>query len=524
MSLNLAHVLETQARSVGQRIALAGDGFEVTYAQLNAEANQIAAGLSSAGFGPGDRIALCCPTTPQFIACYFAILKLGAVVVPINTLLRARELAQQLQCAEAAAMLCHLDTPTLPIATTALEAVRACGTCGAVWTISSPLSAGMEPPAGIPTLEDLKAGQPTDFESHGCSADDASCIVFTSGTTGEARGAELTHANMMIHWLLVRDILHYTPEDRVLVAAPMYHVLAQSLLMGPTFTVGGTLVLLPRFEPAQVLRTMEEFRITFFTGVPSMYLAMLSQPDIPHSIIEATRRHWTRGLVGGAPVPPSLLQRVTDRFGPRMLIGYGLSETTVLASIHRLEVQCPAESVGLPLLGVEVRVVDPETNPVPQGELGEIVVRGHNVMKGYINRPEANAAAFRGGWFHTGDVGKFDEQGFLHVVDRIKDIIIRGGRKICPREVEDVLIQHPAVQMCAVVGAPHEELGEEILAYVVAEVESPAVEELIAWSRERLASYCYPRRVEFVDSLPLGPTGKVLRNELRKRAREGAAA
>ncbi|MBP8131796.1 MAG: AMP-binding protein [Candidatus Hydrogenedentes bacterium] len=514
--INLAAVLQYRAREHPGRTALISGPETWTYAELDRAANRVANGLTAAGVGPGDKVALSSPTSPSFLACYFGILKMGGVVVALNTLLRTHEVVHHLRDSEAVAYLCHEDMGAFPVGTTGWAAFQEVSSCRHFWMVHSGKGPVSPVPRGALGFEHLTAGSQETFDMQQRGASDVCCIVYTSGTTGQAKGAQLTHANMMIHWLVLRDLFRHTPSDRVLVAAPMYNVLAQSLLMGPAFTAGASLVLLPRFDPALALCAMQEHGVTFFTGVPSMYYGLLNHPDLHAFDLARIRKHWRCGLVGGAPVPPELLEQVHTVFGPRMLIGYGLSETTAATCMHRIDAPAPHDSVGTPIWGVEVRIVDQHMIDVPAGETGEIVVRGHNVMSGYYGKPEANEEVLRSGWLHTGDIGRRDEAGYVYVVDRLKDMIIRGGRKICPSEVEAVLLGHPAVALAAVVGVPHRELGEEVKALVVLKPHARAsAGELMGWAKARIAAHAYPRIIEFRDTLPLGPTGKILKKELR---------
>ncbi|MDX9976341.1 MAG: AMP-binding protein, partial [FCB group bacterium] len=281
---------------------------------------------------------------------------------------------------------------------------------------------------------------------------------------------------------------------------------------------GGTMVLLPRFDAASVISAMIQEKVTIFCAVPTMYWDLLHHPDLKDAEIKAMAQHWRLGVSGGAAMPVELLRQFEEKFGIVILEGYGLSETSPTATFNRMDRPRKVGSIGLPVWGVQVRVVDDDMNDVPVGDPGEVVIRGHNVMKGYYKRDEANQEAFRGGWFHTGDVGKIDEDGFFYIVDRTKDMIIRGGFNVYPREIEEVLMTHPAVSLAAVIGTPHEEYGEEIKAIVVLKPgQQVTAEDLRAWGKKEMAGYKYPRFVEIRDTLPMGPTGKILKKELRKQ-------
>jgi len=287
---------------------------------------------------------------------------------------------------------------------------------------------------------------------------------------------------------------------------------------------GATLVLQPRFDAAAVLRAFEEEGITLFSGAPTMYWDLLTYSELDKFDFEKISKTLRLCNSGGAAMPVEVMKRFEEKFKVTILEGYGLSETSPVASFNRLDKPRKAGSIGLPIWGVEMKIVDHEDNEVPQGKTGEIVIRGHNIMKGYYKRDEANDEVFRSGWFHSGDIGYVDEEGYYYIVVRVKDMIIRGGFNVYPREVEEVLMTHPDISLAAVIGVPHEEYGEEVAAYVIPQTGSNIAEaDVIAWAKQEMAAYKYPRHVEIVRTLPLGPTGKILKTELRKIAAEKLA-
>ena len=286
--------------------------------------------------------------------------------------------------------------------------------------------------------------------------------------------------------------------------------------MNAGFYTGATLSLLPRFDAGAALGIMQRDNVTFFAGVPTMYWAILNHPDAEKFDLKHISENLRLSVSGGAAMPLDVMQAFEEKFSVKILEGYGLSETSPVASFNRLDRERKPGSVGLPVWGIDIRILDELDKEVPQGELGEILIRGHNVMKGYYNRPEASADAFRGGWFHTGDIGRADEEGYIYIVDRVKDMVIRGGFNVYPREVEEVLMSHPQVSLAAVIGTPDQQYGEEIKAFIVPVAEaSISEEELVAWSKETMADYKYPRIIEFRDTLPMNATGKILKTELR---------
>jgi long-chain acyl-CoA synthetase len=520
-SLNLAWLLEHQARLTPRRVAVIGGGQRLTYAQINAMASQFASGLARLGLGPGDHIALACPNTPFFPVAYYAILKLGGVVVPLNVLLKPREIAYHLQDSDARALLVFEGTPELPMAAmarTACDGVPGCRHL-IVMTIDP---AGASPVDRSLTAGQVMHGQPPAFETHAAAPDDTAVMLYTSGTTGQPKGAELTHFNMTMNAIASRDmmlpLLGYSVDARMvsLITLPLFHSTGQTAQMNAGLAGGFTLVLLPRFDPVGVLRAFADEAVSYWVGVPTMYWVLLQHVRKEQLDAAATAASLKICVSGGAPMPLQLLQDFERTFNVRVLEGYGLSETSPVACFNQVFLPSKPGTVGLPVAGCEVRIVDDEDRPVPVGERGEVAIRGHNVMKGYFQRPAETADALRGGWLHTGDIGVLDDDGFLSIVDRKKDLILRGGMNVYPREVEEVLLTHPAVSLAAVIGTPDPRLGEEIKAYVVLKPGAAvSADDLMGWSREQMAAYKYPRSIEFRESLPVGPTGKVVKKDLK---------
>jgi long-chain acyl-CoA synthetase len=350
---------------------------------------------------------------------------------------------------------------------------------------------------------------------------DPAVLFYTSGTTGRPKGAVLTHMNLVLNaFTNAYTANHLLADDVMLGCLPLFHTFGQTVALNGTFLVGGTLILQPRFDPAEALALMREHRVTAFLGVPTMYMALLAAAKAGAPAPEALRL----SVSGGAPLPVSVLEEFNERFSTRIQEGYGLSETSPTATVNQLEFGIEPGSIGHPIWGVEVEIADPDLDDRivlrERGDVGEIVIRGHNVFAGYHERPEATAAAIVDGWFRSGDLGSKDADGFIRIVDRKKDLILRGGYNVYPREVEEVLVRHPAVDQVAVVGIPHATHGEEVLAVVVADPGAGGAvdaDELLAWCGERVARHKRPRLVAFVDELPLGPSRKVLKRELRDR-------
>ena len=495
--LNLAMMLDDSAARWPQREAVVCGPERLTYQTVDEKANQVANLLARNGIHPGDRVALSCVNIPWFPIIYYGILKAGAVVVPMNVLLKSREIAYHLTDSGARAYFCFDGGPGLPLGQEGRDGFDQVPTCEHFFPI----------PSGQSLVDD----EPTEFETVDVAATDTAVVLYTSGTTGRPKGAELTHANMTLNALTCHRLFGTIEHDVHLVTLPLFHSFGQSVQMNSGFGAGATLVLLPRFTPEAALATMESERVTFFAGVPTMYWGLLGA-DVDGVDLSSLRM----AVSGGAALPVEILKRVHDVFGVEVREGYGLSETSPIATFNHPGRVAKPGSIGQPVWGVRVKLVDKDWQEVPDGEAGEIAVRGHNVMKGYLGRPEATVEVLRDGWFRTGDIGVRDEDGYYFVVDRAKDMIVRGGFNVYPRELEEVIITHPAVSMVAVVGVPHPSHGEEVKAYVIREEGAALTEqELVGWCRQNMAGYKYPRLVEFRDAFPMTATGKVLKRELR---------
>jgi long-chain acyl-CoA synthetase len=500
MSLNIASVLAESAVRSPETTAIAINGLRVSYAQLWSQAKQYASVLRDKGIESGDKVALLLPSTPHFPLAYFGTLALGAVAVPVHALLKAEEIEYVL--ADSGAKLLVCAAPLL------LEGAKGAELAGV------PVLAVMDGgDAGTERIDEL-ALEAAPIEALVPRApDDTAVVLYTSGTTGKPKGAELTHFNVMMNvTVLTQHTFAIDKSDIVLGCLPLFHTFGQIVCMASAFYVGATVVLLPRFDGAEVLRLLDEEKCTVFMGVPTMYLGLLEAAKTSE-----LRPQLKVAISGGAALPLAVLEKFKDVFGTYILEGYGLTETSPGAAFNQTYMEPRAGTVGKALWGVEVEVakadIDDRIELLPPGELGEIVIRGHNIFKGYLNQPEETAATIVDGWFRSGDLGDKDEEGYIRILDRKKDMVIRGGYNVYPREVEEVLMRHPGVAQVAVIGLPDPTYGEEVVACVVP-ADSLQEQELIVWSRDRLANYKYPRRVIFLDALPLGPSGKVLKREL----------
>jgi long-chain acyl-CoA synthetase len=523
-SYNLAALLEGSAAKYPERTALVLGRTRLSYAQVDAAANQVANLLVSRGIRPGDKVALMSPNLPYFSLVYWGILKAGATVVPLNVLLKAREVAYHLGDSDAKALFAFEGTPELPIGQEAYDGFRATEATEHFFVITAdpaapgPIEATPEHP--VETLGRGMAGQSPSFETVATDEDDTAVILYTSGTTGQPKGAELRHRNMRDNALSGADLFgaDETRPDTYLCVLPLFHSFGQTVIQNGAAAFGGTVVMLPRFEPAPALGLMLEEQVTFFAGVPTMYWGLLGALDDTVDVATIAR-NLRVAAAGGSALPVEVHHEFEKRFGVTILEGYGLSETSPVASFSPFGEAVRVGSIGKPIPGVEMKLVAPgsweEIDWTPEA-IGEIAIRGHNVFKGYYGRPDATAEAISpDGWFRSGDLARRDEDGWYYIVDRAKEMIIRGGFNVYPREIEEVLLTHPAISLAAVIGVPHESHGEEIKAFVILKPgASASPEELVAWGREQMAAYKYPRIVEIVDSLPMTATGKILKREL----------
>jgi long-chain acyl-CoA synthetase len=495
MGTNLASMVATAAARDAAAPAVRLGERTLTYGDLDDRSARVATLLREHGLERGDRVGVMLPNVPEFLLAYYGVLRAGGVVVPMNVLLKRREIAFYLEDSGAKLVLVWHGFLS--------EAEDGAGDAGA-----EPIA--VEPAAFAATLDGL---EPADAMAE-VDEEDTAVILYTSGTTGKPKGAELSHLNLARNAdVSARTNTTVGEGDVVLGALPLFHSFGQTVSMNASVLVGACLTLVPKFDPGEALETMARDGVTHFYGVPTMYGALLHHPGHEEYDLSSLRVCMT----GGSSMPVEVLRGFEDAFGAIVLEGYGLSETSPVASCNHPDRETRPGSIGTPIEGVEMRVVDENDVEVAQGEVGEIVIRGHNIMKGYWRRPDATAEAMRGGWFHSGDLGKIDEDGYFYVVDRKKDMIIRGGYNVYPREVEELLYEHPAIREAAVVGVPHPDWGEEVGAAVVLEPGSADLppEEISAWVRERIAAYKYPRVVWFVEELPKGPTGKIVKREIQ---------
>jgi long-chain acyl-CoA synthetase len=505
--LNLATLLRESAKKSPTKPALVLNDVTLTYGELDAYASRLGGSLKSLGISRGKHVALLLPNVPHFTIAYYATHYAGGAVVPLNVLLTADEIAYHLEDSDAVALI--VWEGFLEQAQAAFNRVESCKHL----IVAKANRADIQAPEGAHNMTALIGGGQPIVDLPNTMPDDTAVILYTSGTTGKAKGAELTQFNMFFNALYARRFLMPMDETTVALATlPLFHSFGQTVIQNAVLSAGGTLVLLPRFDPKSALELMVKHGVNLFAGVPTMYFALLHYPEADQYPVKLKY-----SVAGGAAMPVEVMRKFDEKYGVNILEGYGLSETSPVASFNVLDKPKKPGSIGLPIWGVEFKLVDDQDKTIDKvGEPGEICIKGHNVMKGYYKKPEANEEAFKGGWFHTGDVATRDAEGYYFIVDRKKDMIIRGGFNVYPREIEEVLYAHPAIGEAAVIGVPHESHGEEVKAVIAfKQGQSATNEEITAYCKEKLAAYKYPRIIEVRDALPKGPTGKILKRELK---------
>ncbi len=501
MSLNLATIVHEGARRHPDKTALVCGDASLTYGELDRAARCFASVLRARGVARGEHVALMIPNVTAFSVAYYGCAYAACPVVPLNVLLAAEEVTYHLNDSDARLLVAHASvleraTPGFEDANT--EHLLVCG----------------DEAGASRSMETLLAAAPPIAEIPDTSPDDTAVLLYTSGTTGRPKGAELTYFNMLFN-AEVASRLHGTDDGTIALAVlPLFHSFGQTVIQNGTLIRGGTVVLLPRFEAKAAMVAIETQRVTFFAGVPTMYFALLHHPEADEHDLSSLRYCAS----GGAPMPVEVMRAFDAQHGTNIIEGYGLSETSPVASLNVMDRPKKPGSIGTPIWGVQFRLVDEAGQVVDAVHTpGEICIKGHNVMKGYYDDVEATRAAIRDGWFFTGDIATRDEDDYYFIVDRKKDMILRGGFNVYPREVEEVLYRHPAVAEAAVIGVPDERLGEEVKAVVALKPgRHTTADELIAFCKEHVAAFKYPRSVEIVAALPKGPTGKILKRALRR--------
>jgi long-chain acyl-CoA synthetase len=498
--MSIAGLLEDSAARKAEQACLSFEGKQVQYGELNAIADAMAYGLVARGLGPGDRCVLMMPNSIQWVACYYALAKIGAVVIPVNFLFRTGELGHIFKDSEAKGFIGHRDHLEQPLK--AMETVSGMGLR---------IASGVSPEQGFIPLEEIPLARGP-FPTYPVRPDDPFAIIYTSGTTGLPKGAMLTHRNLASNAAIVAGMRPLTRSAVVLCVLPLFHIYGQTSALNAAIHLGLKIRLWPHFDPAGLLSAIEEEESSILIAVPTILNRLLE--------LAKTRPVRRSGLVfcisGAASLPVEVLRRFEETFRTTIYEGYGLTECSPVCVENPFGIPTRPGSIGVPIPQFEARVVDDEDRDVVRGEVGELIVRGPGVMLGYLNQPDATARALRGGWLHTGDLARMDSDGYIYIVDRKKDMIIRGGYNVYPRELEEILYAHPAVLEAAVIGIPHPDLGEEVAAAVVLrEAARTTAEDIRAYMKERVAPYKYPRRIEFLPELPKSATGKIMKREIQ---------
>ncbi|SIR51574.1 long-chain acyl-CoA synthetase [Peribacillus simplex] len=499
MGYNLNENLKRSASNFPESIAYIFRDKSDTYQELNQKVDRFAAGLFVHGIRKGDGVALILGNSPEFLIAFYGILRLGAFVVPINPLYTQGEINYFLDNSQAKAVIAHVSVePKLSEVKKQLENLKL-----VVYTEANDQES---------TWEHLMETSINVYESPYIDEEDLAVILYTSGTTGKPKGAMLTHRNLGSNADSISKLLELDVNDRIVAVLPMFHVFCMTVCLNAPIACGATVLIQPKFSPHDVVSTIREKKATVFAGVPTMYSFINQLPEAIAEDCQSIRMC----ISGGASIPAELLHKFENKFNVSILEGYGLSETAPLVAINPLKGTRKPGSIGLNIPAVQSKVVDEFGKELPRGEVGELVVQGPNVMKGYLGMPEATSAAFNDGWFYTGDLATMDEEGYIYIVDRKKDIIIVGGYNVYPREVEEVLYQHPAVVEAAVIGIPDGDYGESVKAFVAVKDEQITMNDIIQFCQDKLVKYKLPKRVEFFKELPKNSTGKILRRELRE--------
>ena len=497
--MNVTQSVERAAKFFPDKVAIIFESQQITYTELNRRANRLANALKAKGIEKGDRVALYLPNIPEFAVCYLAALKIGAIAVSVNPMLKAEELKYLVNDSGSVLLftvedlLSNVRRDEYP----ALTNVLVCEGEG----------------HGNPSMESWLSAGTDELRTADMNSEDTAAILYTSGTTGFPKGAMLTHGNVVSNiWATVHHA-GFNLNDRMPLFLPLFHVFGQNFIMNATFTACATLVMYRRFVPDQVLDSIGRDHVTMFFAVPTIYINLLNM-DLSKYDLSSIRYEFS----AASTMPQEISAQWTERFGRPVFEGYGLTECSPFACYNH-DFRHKFGSVGAPIENFEIKIFDENDGEVPLGEWGEICIKGPGVMSGYWNRPEETSAALRNGWLHSGDIGTMDDEGFVFIVDRVKDMVNVAGFKVWPAEVEQYLYRHPAVKELAVYGVPHPEKGETVRAAVVLkENEEVTTEEIIAFCRERMADYKVPASVEFIEELPKSATGKILKRVLRDQA------
>jgi len=497
--MNLSERLRSNAQHDPNRLAYDYLGEQVTYQELDDSVNRFAYQLAAKGIGKGDVVALLLGNNPYFVIAYYGVIRTGAIVVPINPTFTSRELSYILTTSSCKLIIAH----------SALQPVLN-GLRGQLAELQSIIYA--EPIENELNMELMMEEVDESISLPELDEEDVAVILFTSGTTGNPKGAMLTHRNLYSNAVACCDLFEMTRDDRIIAVLPLFHVFCMTVCMNAPITCGSSMVIMPKFSPVDVVNTIRDTRATLFAGVPTMYNYIMQLPNASASDFSSIRF----AASGGAPMPVSLLENFSERFQVQIQEGYGLSEASPVTLFNPIRGKRKPGSVGLDIPSVINKVVDSEGIEVPRGEIGELIVKGPNVMKGYLGMPEETSLTIKDDWLYTGDLATMDEEGYIYIVDRKKDLILVGGYNVYPREVEEVLYQHPAIIEAAVIGVPDEQLGEAVKAYIVRKDSGLMDEEIRAFLQDKLVKYKVPKYIEYIVELPKNSSGKILRKSLRE--------
>ncbi|BBO86205.1 long-chain fatty acid--CoA ligase [Desulfosarcina ovata subsp. sediminis] len=498
--MNVTQNVEQAAKIFPEKAAIIFEGRNISYGELNSQATRLASTMTKQGVGKGDRVALYLPNVPEFIICYIATLKIGAVAVSVNPMLKSGELKYILNDS-GSILLCTVDELLPNVKKDDYPDLKHVLVCEG-------------DAQGNPTISEWIQDGSESMASCDPDRDEIAVILYTSGTTGFPKGAMLTHGNVVSNSFSAAHHAGFTADDRMALFLPIFHVFGQNFIMNGTFNTCSTLVLFRRFVPDAVLQSIAKNRVTMFFAVPTIFINLLNM-DLSDYDISSIRYDFS----AAATLPQEIFLRWKERFGRQIHEGYGLTESSPFACYNH-NYHHKFGSIGTPVENVEIKIKDEFDDDVPPGQWGEICIKGPGVMKGYWNRPDESERTLRNGWLHSGDIGKKDEDGYVFIVDRVKDMINAAGFKIWPAEVEQYLYRHPAIKELAVYGIPHPEKGEAVCASIVLKDDKKATpEEIIAYCRENMAAYKVPSRVLIIDELPKSATGKILKRELRAESK-----
>lgn len=496
--MNLNENLKNSAVRFPHHVAITFLNRSTTYTELDSLVDCAASGLVDAGIRKGDRVALILGNCPEFVIAYYGILRAGAVVVPINPVYTSGEISYILSNSQAKAVITHNSLePTLSPLREKLEELKM-----VIYTDSTESEW---------TWTRLIQDRKDIFENTFIGEEDLAVILYTSGTTGKPKGSMLSHRNLASNTASMIKLTEFTEEDRIIAVLPMFHVFCIATCINIPIACGAAIVIVPKFSPTEVINTIRREKATLFAGVPTMFSFLLQVSSATAEDFSSIRACFS----GGASIPVELLHRFEEKYKVHILEGYGLSETVPVTAFNPLRGTRKPGSVGIDIPEVKNKVVDPNGMEVPRGEIGELIVKGPNVMMGYLGMPEATSSALKDGWFYTGDLARMDEEGYIYIVDRKKDMILVGGYNVYPREVEEVLYQHPAIVETAVIGIPDNEYGEIVKAFVITNDEGITIDDILYFCQDKLAKYKRPKQVEFMKELPKNSTGKILRRALR---------